>query len=73
MSLTRKETKALLTLLWESCTDAYLMGYNHGANGLEKPMSPYPKPTLENMDNKVSVKDLDQLSAQILVLSKHFQ
>lgn len=71
MSLTRKDTKAMLTLLWQSCTDAYLLGYAHGSNGLETPDAPYPQTSVTVMD-QVAVKDLDGLSKQIAELAKHF-
>lgn len=67
MAMTRKETKATLAIVWTMANDAYLLGWQHGANGLEEPGKPYPPNAA--LDS-VKAAELDGLSKQIEALAK---
>jgi hypothetical protein len=72
MSMTRKETKALLAIVWHIAHEAYLIGYSHGEQGLGAPNSPYENLIGQAAANNASLTELDSLSKQVQDLAKQF-
>lgn len=61
MAVTRKDTRALLTLIWSQCHDAYMIGYTQGRDGVETPKSPFNALRAAN----IPAADIAQLSKML--------
>lgn len=73
MAITRKESRAVLAIIWEYANEAWRTGYVAGRDGAEATKNPYGEMAGSPFAaDKISNEEIDVLVTQIGNISKHF-